>query len=520
MKLKKNFYDEEIICDYVVSEEMKKIWAINLELMSVFKKVCQKHNLKFFMGFGTLLGAFRHQGFIPWDDDVDIIMPRSDFEKLKKLNNEFKEPYFLQSSESDKDFWHRGMMKLRDSRTSCIEKHSFFSDFNQGIGIEILPLDYCSDEAKKNERNSIIISTLQKVLWAKHYKKDYLKNIDNAKEIPRFEWLLYRIISKFLNGNFLKKRLLNISSKHKKGFYCSIYTSYNNSNKYTLFKSEDFIESINMKFENLIFPAPKGFWSCLEQQYGEAFMKNSPSICRKPHHPAIWSTEESYFSYKKRFTNVFNISKDKYVIIFGTGNMLLNYYKDYRAVKPIFYVDNDKNKCGTYINGVAVKSPEVLKTISIDKMHLIICNIYFREIGEQLLNMGINEYFIYTDNFSGLFSDANKLGKIKWQKYKQYKVACLLVTKDNFDFKIINNIKLARKMSEYLLIALDGDFSLEEIETLKAIRYLDKVVFASQMFTEDLETYHLNCVFFTDNKSDNKYLSILYNSKINVHRLI
>ena len=98
MKLKKNFYDEEIICDYVVSEEMKKIWAINLELMSVFKKVCQKHNLKFFMGFGTLLGAFRHQGFIPWDDDVDIIMPRSDFEKLKKLNNEFKEPYFLQSS--------------------------------------------------------------------------------------------------------------------------------------------------------------------------------------------------------------------------------------------------------------------------------------------------------------------------------------------------------------------------------------------------------------------------------------
>ena len=65
-------------------EEMKKIWAINLELMSVFKKVCQKHNLKFFMGFGTLLGAFRHQGFIPWDDDVDIIMPRSDFEKLKE----------------------------------------------------------------------------------------------------------------------------------------------------------------------------------------------------------------------------------------------------------------------------------------------------------------------------------------------------------------------------------------------------------------------------------------------------
>ena len=84
MKLKADFFEPEVVGDIYVSRALKEVWAIYLDLLEVFQQLCENYNLRFFMGFGTLLGAVRHQGFIPWDDDVDILMPRKDFETLKK----------------------------------------------------------------------------------------------------------------------------------------------------------------------------------------------------------------------------------------------------------------------------------------------------------------------------------------------------------------------------------------------------------------------------------------------------
>ena len=77
-----SFTQPEIRCGYYVSDSMKKVWAIELDLIRKFVEVCDKHGLRYFMDGGTLLGAVRHQGFIPWDDDADMIMPREDYNKL------------------------------------------------------------------------------------------------------------------------------------------------------------------------------------------------------------------------------------------------------------------------------------------------------------------------------------------------------------------------------------------------------------------------------------------------------
>ena len=96
--------ESEEICGYFVTEQQKKIWNIEINILVEFMRVCNKNNLKFFVAHGTLLGAVRHKGFIPWDDDIDVNMPRKDFDKLVKISKkEFEQPFFFQVVSNDKN---------------------------------------------------------------------------------------------------------------------------------------------------------------------------------------------------------------------------------------------------------------------------------------------------------------------------------------------------------------------------------------------------------------------------------
>ena len=115
IELPKGFLEEEVRCGYTVTRKMKEVWAVELDLLKEFKRVCNKYDLKYCADGGTLLGAIRHQGFIPWDDDLDIAMLRKDFEKLNEVAPaEFKKPYFWQTEETDKGS-ARGHAQLRYS---------------------------------------------------------------------------------------------------------------------------------------------------------------------------------------------------------------------------------------------------------------------------------------------------------------------------------------------------------------------------------------------------------------------
>jgi len=136
-----SFFEEEVRCDFTVSRQMKEIWAVELDLLEELRRVCSKHGLRFAAEGGTLLGAVRHKGFIPWDDDIDILMPRKDYDRLCELApSEFNHPYFLANFHSNGFAY--GNSKLMNLETTGYENPMSKA---HGLFIDIFPYDNIPD---------------------------------------------------------------------------------------------------------------------------------------------------------------------------------------------------------------------------------------------------------------------------------------------------------------------------------------------------------------------------------------
>jgi len=121
---------------------LRKAQLIMLDMLIEFKAICKKHQLQYWLDSGTLLGAVRHQGFIPWDDDIDISMPIEDYNTFSKIaQSELSNNVFLQTSQSDKNFKF-DYIKLRSNKASIVEFHEKDKEikYHQGVFIDVFPM--------------------------------------------------------------------------------------------------------------------------------------------------------------------------------------------------------------------------------------------------------------------------------------------------------------------------------------------------------------------------------------------
>lgn len=138
-----------------------------LDILTAFNHVCSEHNLRYYLWAGTMLGAVRHGGFIPWDDDLDIAMPRRDYDLLMQNANEWMpQPYELVSYETDPEHYPLPFAKLQDASTTLIERMHL--SYLGGIYMDIFPLDGMPSSKLQQRLHFIRYQWLKKALYFVH----------------------------------------------------------------------------------------------------------------------------------------------------------------------------------------------------------------------------------------------------------------------------------------------------------------------------------------------------------------
>ena len=141
LREKPEFYKEEVRCGYTVNEKTKRVWAVQLEMLDEVERICKANGLKYFADSGTLIGAIRHEGYIPWDDDIDLVMLREDYDKFVQIAPKWlKEDLVLQTVYTGKNYL-RGHAQIRNSKTCGCNEEDKKAGYNCGIFIDIFPLD-------------------------------------------------------------------------------------------------------------------------------------------------------------------------------------------------------------------------------------------------------------------------------------------------------------------------------------------------------------------------------------------
>jgi len=285
--LPKSFFEEEVRCGFLVTEKRKKIWAVLLDLLLKFDEVCKKYGLKYYLTDGTLLGAVRHKGFIPWDDDIDVSMPRDDYERLQTLASEFSFPYFLQTPYTDKNYFY-SFVKIRNSNTTGLSKAFRYQGFNDGLVLDVFPLD----EVNPEQGETIYERIRQLAVGNSAYMK--LSN-PNYSEEEMAE------IRKIANKNPLQAydeihRLATMFNGSNQTYISHWVTTIEPYNR-RLWPKCLFADILNFVFEGFAFPGPIGYDEYLKICYGD-YMRFPPVEKRGVQHDnAIFDPDKPYSFY-------------------------------------------------------------------------------------------------------------------------------------------------------------------------------------------------------------------------------
>lgn len=280
--------EEEKRNGYTVTCGTKKLWAVELDLLREFLDFCRRNSLRCWAEGGTLLGAVRHKGFIPWDDDIDLMMPRDDYDRMISLgNSQFHPPYFLQTAYTDTGYY-RSHAQFRNSDTAAIRPSDVFQKFNQGIFIDIFVVDAVPPEGKG--------ARLDDILKRHRYPCKLLKTANMSVAYSGRFGLLFR---KLKARRMLRRHTWQEIYKPSEDVLRE--TKWDDTDKVAeltmsadrhIFDKSILDETVWLDFEDMKIPAPKRYDEFLRGEFGDDYM--TPIMAPSMHGELITDTGRSY----------------------------------------------------------------------------------------------------------------------------------------------------------------------------------------------------------------------------------
>ena len=311
LEIPDSFFDEEVRDGYLVTSQMKKVWAVELDLLAEAMRVMDKFSIRYYAIGGTLLGAVRHRGFIPWDDDIDIALPRRDYEVLKQIApKEFSAPYFFQEEKNSPGLLC-GHAKLRNSETTMIHSNHLKDgvgalSFNMGVFIDFFPMDNLPDDIVEREKWLKELRSIARKAW-------HLRMFTHRGRIIGDHKMKYVLQSFYLsslirNPDYFFDKYEDLLSKYANESttqvcaYCQYCRDKSKENRFIWENKDlDVNKLVLLPFEMLKLPCPVEYDSVLTRNYGNWHKK----VQAQSQHG---SASESFYDVDNPYTRYLNES--------------------------------------------------------------------------------------------------------------------------------------------------------------------------------------------------------------------
>lgn len=255
--------------------DIKELRSIQMEILDDVHRFCEAEGLRYSLSSGTLIGAVRHQGYIPWDDDIDIYMLRTDYERFVKTYQNQQGRYRVLNPKKEPHYYYT-FAKVVDQRTRMVEKET--EGYEIGVYIDVFPVDYVADDTKERER----IFKLKKLL----YKIRRCKISHSNPLHSRLAYLCYRYLP--VSVAMLEKWIDRLIIKRKPTNTLCHMTEAGPTSPKGCFPVADMKKMIDMRFENRTYKVMIGYDDYLCRTYGD-YMKLPPEEQRATHQfEAYW----------------------------------------------------------------------------------------------------------------------------------------------------------------------------------------------------------------------------------------
>lgn len=274
MRFSNSYFEDEVRDGFYVSGMMKRAWAAQLEILEDIDKVCKKNNIQYFAEWGTLLGAVRHGGFIPWDDDLDICMKRADYKKfLAVARQELPEGYGLLNchNEYNGEVYYEFLTRVVNGNQICFDERHLekFHGFPYVSGIDIFPLDYYASDNKEQQIQKKLVDLLSVVIScadSTNFNQDELEvQLRQVEEIcnvtierdDRIKQQLY----------LLEERIFSMYDEREAEEITMMPLGLENAR--IRFPKNYYQEAVMLPFENTQLPVPVFYDMILRKKYGD-----------------------------------------------------------------------------------------------------------------------------------------------------------------------------------------------------------------------------------------------------------